>query len=142
MSGARTRMAWTDRLRIGALGLSSRPARTALSALGIAIGITALVGVLGLSESSRADLNRQLDALGTNLLTVEPGQDFMGDDASLPDESVAMVGRMTTIRSAAAVRAVDATVRRTDRVPEAQTSGIATAAADLGLPEAVAARVR
>lgn len=142
MSAPRTRLAWTDRLRIGALGLSSRPARTALSALGIAIGITALVGVLGLSESSRADLNEQLDALGTNLLTVEPGQDFMGDDASLPDESVAMVGRMRTVDSAAAVRAVDGTVRRTDRVPEAQTSGIVVAAADLGLPEAVAATMR
>lgn len=132
------RMSLLDRLRVGALGLSSRPGRTALSALGIAIGITALVGVLGLSESSRADLNRQLDALGTNLLTVGPGQDFMGEHASLPDESVSMIDRMPTVRSAAAVRSIDATVRRNALVPEEQTSGIAIAAADLDLPDAVA----
>lgn len=137
MSGIR-RMAVTDRLRLSTLGLSSRPGRTALSSLGIAIGITALVGILGLAESSRADLDAQLDALGTNLLTVEPGQDFMGDDATLPDGSAAMVARMSTVESAAAIRSVDATVRRSDRIPEAQTSGIAVGAADLGLLEAVA----
>ena len=66
-------MSLADLLRLSARGLTVRPGRTALSALGIAIGITALVGVLGLSESSRADLRAQLDALGTNLLTVAPG---------------------------------------------------------------------
>lgn len=135
------RLRLTDRLRIGALGLAGRPGRTALSALGIAIGITALVGVLGLSESSRADLNRQLDALGTNLLTVEPGQDFLGEDATLPDESVAMVGRMESVDHAAALRRIDATVRRNHLVPEEQTSGLGVAATDLGLLDAVAARV-
>ena len=135
-------LSMTDRLRIGALGLVARPGRTALSALGIAIGITALVGVLGLSESSRADLNRQLDALGTNLLTVSPGQELTGGDATLPDESVAMVGRMDSVETAAGVRAVDATVRRTNLVPEEQTSGLGVAAADLGLLETVAGEVR
>jgi putative ABC transport system permease protein len=134
-------MSLGDRLRLGSLGLSSRPGRTALSALGIAIGITALVGVLGLSESSRADLDAQLDALGTNLLTIEPGQNFMGDDATLPDESVGMVDRMATVDSAAAVRLVDAPARRNDLIPEEQTSGIAVQAADLDLTDAVAATV-
>ncbi|WP_456824308.1 ABC transporter permease [Cellulomonas sp. P5_E12] len=136
------RMALVDRLRLGARGLTVRPGRTALSALGIAIGITALVGVLGLSESSRAELRAQLDALGTNLLTVAPGQGLLGDDATLPDESVEMIDRVPTVTAAAAVRAVDATVRRSDRVPESQTSGISLVAADLDLPTAVAATVR
>ncbi len=135
-------MSLLDRLRVGVLGLSSRPGRTALSALGVAIGITALVGVLGLSESSRADLERQLEALGTNLLTVEPGQDFMGEDANLPDESVGMVDRMPTVDSAAAARDIDATVRKNDLVPEEQTSGIGVAAVDLDLSTAVAAELQ
>lgn len=129
----------SDRFRIGVLGLSTRPARTALSALGIAIGITALVGVLGLAESSRADLNRQLEALGTNLLTVQPGQDFTGEDATLPDEAVAMIGRMEDVDAVAAVRAIDATVRKNPLIPEEQTSGLGVAAADPNLPEVVAA---
>lgn len=136
------RLPLVDRLRIGALGLIARPARTALSALGIAIGITALVGILGLSESSRADLNRQLDALGTNLLTVEPGQTFAGGDATLPEESVAMVDRMATVDAAAAVRDVDATVRKNYLVPDESTSGLGVVATDSTLLDTVAAEVR
>ncbi|MDQ4052065.1 MAG: ABC transporter permease [Actinomycetota bacterium] len=136
------RLQLVDRLRIGALGLISRPARTALSSLGIAIGITGLVGILGLSESSRADLNQQLDALGTNLLTVEPGQTFAGTDATLPEESVAMVDRMSTIDAAAAIRAVDATVRKNYLVPEENTSGLGVVATDSTLLDTVAAEVR
>jgi putative ABC transport system permease protein len=135
-------MSGPDLLRLSARGLTVRPGRTALSALGIAIGITALVGVLGLSESSRADLRAQLDTLGTNLLTVAPGQGLMGDDGTLPDESVAMIRRIPTVTDVSAVRAVEATVRRSDRVPESRTSGVTVAAADLDLLDAVAATVR
>jgi putative ABC transport system permease protein len=129
-------------LRLGALGLTARKGRAALSALGVAIGITAMVAVLGFSESSRADLNAQLDALGTNLLVVEPGQDLMGDDATLPETSVEMIARVPTVRSAAATYAVDATVRKSDRVPAAQTSGVVVAAAGPGLDAAVSAELR
>lgn len=136
------RMPLSDLLRLSARGLTVRPGRTALSALGIALGITALVGVLGLSESSRADLRAQLDALGTNLLTVTPGQGLLGDEGTLPDASVAMIARIPTVTAASAVRAVEATVRRSDRVPESRTSGISVVAADLDLLDAVAATVR
>lgn len=136
------RMPLPDLLRLGARGLTVRPGRTALSALGIALGITALVGVLGLSESSRADLRAQLDALGTNLLTVTPGQGLLGDEGTLPDASVAMIARIPTVTAASAVRAVEATVRRSDKVPESRTSGISVVAADLDLLDAVAATVR
>ncbi|GEL97019.1 ABC transporter permease [Cellulomonas terrae] len=136
------RMPVADLLRLSARGLTVRPGRTALSALGIALGITALVGVLGLSESSRADLRAQLDALGTNLLTVAPGQGLLGDEGTLPDTSVAMIARIPTVTAASAVRAVEATVRRSDKVPESRTSGISVVAADLDLLDAVAATVR
>lgn len=136
------RMPVADLLRLSARGLTVRPGRTALSALGIAIGITALVGVLGLSESSRADLRAQLDAVGTNLLTVAPGQGLLGDEGTLPDTSVAMIARIPTVTAASAVRAVEVTVRRSDTVPENRTSGISVVAADLDLLDAVAATVR
>ena len=68
-------------LRTGSLGLRTRRLRAALSALGIAIGIASMVAVLGISESSKADLLAQLDRLGTNLLRVAPGQSFLGEEA-------------------------------------------------------------
>ncbi|HEV2760741.1 MAG TPA: ABC transporter permease, partial [Acidimicrobiales bacterium] len=74
-------MAPADVLRVGSVGLRTRRLRTGLSGLGIAIGIAAMVAVLGISSSSKADLLAQLDRLGTNLLTVSPGQTLFGQDA-------------------------------------------------------------
>ena len=48
--------------------------KSSLTALGIAIGIAMLVAVVGISASSRADVLAQLDALGTDLLSVAPGR--------------------------------------------------------------------
>lgn len=49
--------AW-DVIRVGVAGLRTRPLRASLSALGIAIGIAAMVSVVGISASSRAELDR------------------------------------------------------------------------------------
>jgi putative ABC transport system permease protein len=85
-----------DVVRSGVNALSTRKLRTALSALGVSIGIAALVGVLGLSASSRADLDQQLDRLGTDMLTVEPGGAIggIGGDASLVEDAAAMIERL------------------------------------------------
>src|SRR5215470_19821520 len=62
----------SDIVPLAALGVLSRPTRAILSAAGIALGIATMVCVLGISSSSRAQLIAQIDALGTNLLTVTP----------------------------------------------------------------------
>ena len=80
-----------DVLRTGSIGLRTRRLRAALSAVGIAIGIASMVAVLGISESSRADLLAEIDRLGTNLLRVAPGQSFTGEDVDLPETAAAMV---------------------------------------------------
>ena len=43
-----------DALRVASVGLRTRRLRAALSALGVAIGIAAMVAVLGISDSSKA----------------------------------------------------------------------------------------
>jgi len=119
-----------DLVGVAGTGLRTRRLRAALSALGIAIGIAAMVAVLGISESSRADLLAQLDSLGTNLLTVTPGETFLGDDATLPEESLGMLRRVGPVEQVAATGPVDATVRRSDKIPETETGGISVLAAD------------
>ena len=89
-----SRIGAADVLRTGSLGLRTRRLRAGLSALGIAIGIASMVAVLGISESSKADLLAQLDELGTNLLRVAPGQSFFGDEAQLPESAASMIGRV------------------------------------------------
>ena len=121
--------------RIAGRGLGARRLRSGLTALGIAIGIAAMVAVLGIADSSRATLLAELDRIGSNLLTVAPGQTMFGEDASLPDEAVAMIGRIAPVEGASAVSLTDATVRRTDRIPSGETGGIAVQGADPSLLE-------
>ncbi|RBQ19740.1 ABC transporter permease [Spongiactinospora rosea] len=139
---AATRLTPGDVLRVGAAGLRARPARVVLSALGIAIGIATMVGVIGISASSAESLLRQLDRLGTNLLTVQPGNTLFGDAAKLPLDALAMVRRIGPVTTASATGDLDAGVRRTDRIPEEITGGIAVRAADGDLVKTLGGRVR
>ena len=125
-----SRMKLRDVLSTGTLGLRARRARTTLSSLGIAIGIAAMVSVLGIAASSDAQLQADLDALGPDLLELSPGDSLTGDDIELPAEAAAMIERIGVIRSAAATSSVDATVRRTEHIPVGQTGGIAVVAPD------------
>jgi putative ABC transport system permease protein len=120
---------------IAARGLRSRRLRSALTALGIAIGIAAMVAVVGIAESSRASLLATLARIGSNLLTVTPGQTFLGADASLPGEAVGMIERVGPVQAVSAVSSTSATVRRTNLIPAAETGGIAVQAADADLLE-------
>ena len=137
----RSRLHPGDLLRVGSVGLVTRRVRAALSALGIAIGIAAMVGVLSISESSKADLLADLDRLGTNLLTVTPGQTIGGSNASLPKGATGMIGRIGPVERASATGSVDASVRRTDRVPESETGGIKVKAATTDLLETLGGRM-
>jgi putative ABC transport system permease protein len=136
-----SRLRVRDALAVGGLGLRSRRLRAALSALGIAIGIASLVAVVGISASSRADLIAQLDSLGTNLLTLAPGQSMMGEAATLPEQAPGMLRRIGPVQTVSAVESVDASVRRSDLVPSELTGGIAVMSADPSLLDTVAGTV-
>ena len=127
-----SRLRPADTWSLALLGLASRPARAALSALGVALGIATMVAVLGVSSSSRAQLVAQIDALGTNLLTVAPGQSF-GQDVTLPATAPAMVARIGPVMGAAAIGDVNAQVYRNDRISPANTNAITVYSADDGL---------
>ncbi|MFI9626302.1 ABC transporter permease [Streptomyces sp. NPDC052042] len=130
-----------DVLRVGAVGLRARRARVVLSALGIAIGIATMVAVVGLSESSRADLMARLDRLGTNLLTAEAGKDAMGQEIKLPRNAVAMVERIGPVQHATASADIDARIRRSDVVPEERTAGVTAQAVRADLLAALGGQV-
>ncbi|GAA2605871.1 ABC transporter permease [Dactylosporangium fulvum] len=137
------RLSFWDVVRVGGAGLRTRPLRVFLSALGIAIGIAAMVSVVGISTSSRAQLDRELAALGTNLLTAGPGKSFFGDDSHLPDTAEAMVARIGSVTDVSATgRVTTARVYRTDRIPDAESGGIAVLAARPDLPATVGMTVR
>src|SRR5262250_2971492 len=92
--GAAARLGITDLARLAAVGLRTRKLRASLSALGIAIGVAAIVAVLGLSASSQAGLLAEISKLGTNLLTAQNGQNLTGGTAELPKAAPAMIGQL------------------------------------------------
>jgi putative ABC transport system permease protein len=112
-----------------------------LSTLGVAIGIAAMLAVVGISGSSRAELDRALDRLGTNMLTVMPGESLSGEPAPLPAEAVSMVGRIAPVTSATATARIRAAVYRNDHVPSGQTGSIEVLAARTDLLPTVGGRV-
>ncbi len=126
-----SRLLLADALRVASVGLRTRRLRAALSALGVAIGIAAMVAVLGISDSSKAGLVAELNELGTNLLTVAPGQNFSGETASLPEAAVGAVRHLGTVRRAAAASTVsERTVRRSPFIEAAETSGLSVQASE------------
>ncbi|TCO58168.1 ABC transporter permease [Actinocrispum wychmicini] len=119
-----------DMLRLGAHGMRTRPLRAVLSALGIAIGIAAMIAVVSIPASSSKALSDKLAALGPNLLTIAPGMTFGGDNATLPTSAVPMIKRIGPVTGAAATGKTGATVRRNDKVDATETSGLAVFAAE------------
>jgi putative ABC transport system permease protein len=130
-----SRLRLADLLPVATIGLRTRPARAALSVLGVAIGIAALVAVLGAVRSSQAQVLAQLDQLGTNLLTVASGQPRGGAEEQLPDTAAASIRRTDGVLSAAATALLDdVNVFRNDQVPDNRRSGLDVRVTDTALP--------
>ncbi|MFG1608192.1 ABC transporter permease [Actinoplanes sp. NPDC049265] len=135
------RLAVSDLLGLGLLGLRTRKARAALSALGIAIGIATMIVVTGIPASSQAQLMRELSALGTNMLEVRAMPD-RDPPVLLPEESVGMVRRIGPVQRASAVANTHTVVRRSDRTDPADGSGLTVLASQLDLLPAINAHMR
>ena len=135
MSAKAGRLRLPDGLRVASVGLRARPLRAALSALGIAIGMAAIVGVLGLSSSSQAGLLAQIDRLGTNMLTAEAGQSRTGGPAKLPLEAQARITHLDNVQQVAHTALLkEKKVYRSPIIPKGNTGGLQVRAASLNLP--------
>ena len=122
-----------DLARVASVGLHTRRMRAGLSGLGIAIGVAAIVAVLGLSASSQAGLLEEIDRLGTNLLTVTNGQSFAGTTAELPLVAPAMIARIDPVETVAETGSVKGKVYRTPLIPAVETNALSVQAASLDL---------
>ncbi|MEV6304856.1 ABC transporter permease [Actinoplanes sp. NPDC051861] len=133
MTGGRrlraARLSPIDLARLGVAGLRARPLRVFLATLGIAIGIAAMLAVVGVTTSSQAHLDRELKRLGTNLLTVEADDEHGG----LPAESTRMVARIAPVESVGATGRTGAAAYRNDHVPAPETSSVEVLAAEPAL---------
>jgi len=131
----------SDLARVASVGLRTRRLRAGLSALGIAIGVAAIVAVLGLSSSSSAGLLSEIDQLGTNLLTVTTGQTFFGGTAELPLAAPGMIGRIGPVTQVADTGSTSVNVYRSPLIPSVQTGALSVQAATLKLLPVVGSTV-
>jgi putative ABC transport system permease protein len=139
---SQTGLRWGDLARLAGVGVRTRKLRAALSALGIAIGVAAIVAVLGLSSSSSAGLLAEIDRLGTNLLTVSTGSNVFGDTTALPTEAPGMIARIGPVTNVESTGSIDdASVYRTPYIPAVNTNALSVQAASLRLPSAVGTSV-
>jgi putative ABC transport system permease protein len=132
----------SDVAGLASIGLRTRKLRAGLSALGISIGVAAIVAVLGLAASSQAALLDEIQALGTNLLTVSNGQTFGGGPAELPATAPGMITRLpgvTAVQDTGNVSGVN--VYKSPLIPAVETSGLSVRAASLDLPAAAGTAV-
>jgi putative ABC transport system permease protein len=139
---ARRRLQLSDLTRLSTVGLRTRKLRAGLSALGIAIGVAAIVAVLGLSASSQAGLLGEINQLGTNLLTASQGQSLTGGTAELPITAPPMIGRISGVEHVESTGAVNsANAYRTPYIPSVETNGLTVDAASLNLLPVLATSV-
>jgi putative ABC transport system permease protein len=71
-------VSWFETLRSGIEAITSHRLRSALTVLGILIGIAAVILTVGLGEGAASSVNSAINALGTNLLIVTPGSTTTG----------------------------------------------------------------
>ena len=135
----RRRLPASDLVRLSTIGLRTRKLRAGLSALGIAIGVAAIVAVLGLSASSQAGLLAEIHRLGTNLLTVRNGQSVTGGTVELPTTAPGMIGRISGVQQVQSTGTVPGVgAFRNPFIPPVDTNGLTVAAASLDLLPVVA----
>jgi len=134
-----TRLSLRDHLRTAMIGPRSRPLRTVLSALGVAVGIAALTAITGIAASNQAQLLADLDEMGANLLVVSPAMGPDNEPIPLPPEAAGMIARIAGVEEVGVLESVPESVAayRNDLIPAGQTSGLAVRAAGPELLDAV-----
>lgn len=136
----RSRLRLVDVVAQAVRGLTSRKLRTALTALGISIGIASLISIQGITEANQADAKAEIDALGSDFLFITPGTGIGEEAELLPYASAMLETHLDELEFVAALYPVDARARRNELIPDVQTGGVtvsALTAADLDLLEPV-----
>ncbi|HZQ57580.1 MAG TPA: ABC transporter permease [Acidimicrobiales bacterium] len=126
-----------DLLTVAWAGLTARKMRTLLIMLGPIVGVAAMVGAVGLTESAKGDLKAKLSQLGTTLIEANAGGTFGQQNPTFPADAVARVRAIPTVAGAAATGELSGIVA----LPSSGTKDYYSAfpvpvqAADLALPQ-------
>jgi macrolide transport system ATP-binding/permease protein len=88
--------------------------RTALTLLGVVIGVAAVVAMLAIGDGSKQQVLERISAMGTNLLVIRPGAPGVrvaGDNATLVEEDARAIAELPAVTAVSPERATRVTVR-------------------------------
>ncbi|MDR2378399.1 MAG: ABC transporter permease, partial [Bifidobacteriaceae bacterium] len=130
----RHRLRPIDVLATATLGPRTRLVRATLSAIGIAVGIAALVALQGIPASLQAQLRADFDSQGANLIVVNPGRESSDPNSAavpLPESAPAMLARIGPVEAVLARRDLEnVSVYRNNMIPLGQSGSISAAIAE------------
>lgn len=109
-------MSWAETFRTGLEAVRAHALRSALTMLGIIIGVSSVILTVGLGQGAQDEVAEQIDALGSNLLVVSPGSSTSGGQRG-------GFGSATTLTLADAVAIADQ-----DAVPDVEAVAPTTSA--------------
>ncbi len=129
-----------DLLNVALTGLTARKVRTLLIMLGPIVGVAAMVGAVGLTESAKGDLKAKLGKLGTNLIIANAGGTFGSQNPTFPADAVHRAQALSTVTEAAATTNLSSVVALPTQGGSDfyQSFPVPVRAADLSLPHVLA----
>ena len=99
-------MRFIDIVRVAFSSLRATKARAVLTALGIVIGVAAVITMVALGSGAQHAVESQLDALGTDRLSITPGQSMVRGVASAERARLTIDDARALTRDARNIRAV------------------------------------
>ena len=133
-----------DLLGVAWAGLAARRTRTLLIMLGPIVGVAAMVGAVGLTESAKGDLKATLSKLGTNLIVAKAGGTFGQQDPVFPEDAVDRAEAVPTVTSAAATSELSGVIALPSEgsAEHFEAFPVPVQAADLALPSVLQVPIR
>ena len=91
-------------IRVALEAINANKLRSLLTTLGIVIGVAAVITMVALGTGAQRAIEAQIAGLGTNMLSVNPGQSrwSRGNDAPLTVDEALLVGRQASAVSSVA----------------------------------------
>lgn len=71
-------MNFLESIRVSLRALRANKLRSSLTMLGIIIGVAAVIAMVGIGNGATASITSQIQGMGSNLLTISPGQSNSG----------------------------------------------------------------
>jgi ABC-type antimicrobial peptide transport system permease subunit len=94
-------MLFAEIIKVALGALRANVLRSILTMLGIVIGVGAVIAMVAMSQGAQKQIQDQIAALGTTLLTVNPGQQRMGGVASETDRAPLEIDAAYLLRDSA-----------------------------------------